>query len=60
MQVLNYWRRLKKKEMWELKRLIEEREAEIRKLRRQLEHLEKELKDGLAKLEEILGQKVER
>lgn len=50
----------RKKEIWEIQRLIEEKEAEIRKLRRQLEHLERELDESLAKLEEILGQRIER
>ncbi|NJE09549.1 hypothetical protein [Thermococcus sp. MAR1] len=49
-----------KKEIWEIQRLIEEKEAEIRKLKRKLEHLEKELDENLAKLEDILGTKIER
>lgn len=50
----------RRKEIRELERLIEEKESEIRKLKRQLEHLEKELEESLAKLEEILGQRIER
>lgn len=50
----------KKKEVWELERLIEEKEAEIQKLRNRLEHLERELNESLRKLEEILGERIER
>ncbi|NJE61547.1 hypothetical protein [Thermococcus sp. 21S7] len=50
----------RKKEIWEIQRLIEEKEAEIRKLKRKLEHLERELDESLARLEEILGESIER
>ena len=49
-----------RKEIWELEREIEKREAEIKRLRRKLEHLEKELDDEISKLNEILGERVER
>ncbi|NJE77168.1 hypothetical protein [Thermococcus sp. ES12] len=50
----------RKKDIWEIKRLIEEKEAEIRKLKRQLEHLERELDESITKLGEILGEPIER
>ncbi|NJE05850.1 hypothetical protein E3E36_06780 [Thermococcus sp. M36] len=50
----------RKKELWELERLIEEKEVELKRLRNKLEHLEKELSESIAKLEAILGKKIER
>ncbi|ASJ08496.1 hypothetical protein A3L11_04315 [Thermococcus siculi] len=47
-------------EIHRLMRLIEDREAELRKLKNRLEHLEKELDESIAKLEKILGTKIER
>ncbi|NJE00550.1 hypothetical protein [Thermococcus sp. JdF3] len=48
------------KELWELQRLIEEREAELKKLRSKLEHLERELDGAISRLEAALGESIER
>lgn len=48
------------KEIWEIERLIEEKEEEIRRLKRRLEHLEKEFEEGLRKIEDVLGERIER
>ncbi len=50
----------KEKEIWEIERKVEEKEAEIKKLRHQLEHLEAQLNTTLSRIEEILGEKIER
>ncbi|WP_206204818.1 hypothetical protein [Thermococcus sp. MV11] len=52
--------RTRENEIRELERLIEEKEAELKKLRNRLEHLEKGLEESIAKLEGILGTKIER
>jgi len=50
----------KEKEIWEIERLIQEKEGEIRRLKRRLEHLEREFNDAIEKIETILGESIER
>jgi len=48
------------KEIWELERLVEDKEEEIKKLKRRLEHLGREIEEAIKAMESVLGEEIER